>query len=90
MPCLLVLIAAAFPRLVLVLTWLFSNALQRAYDNFLIPLLGFLFLPLTTLVYAWMINYHLPINGPYLILLIIAVLIDAGGHGGSAKYYRRS
>jgi hypothetical protein len=89
MPCLLVLIAAAFPRLMLILAWLFTNILQRAYDNFLIPLLGFIFLPLTTLVYAWIVSHRMPLDGPYLILLILAVLIDAGGHRGSARYYRR-
>ena len=89
MPCLLVIIAAAFPRVMLVLAWLFTNMLQRAYSTFLIPLIGFIFLPLTTLCYAWMVSYRLPLEGPYLVLLILAVLIDAGGHGSSARYYRR-
>ena len=60
MPCLLLLLVLAFPRLVLLLMYFFSNYLQRAYDNLLIPLLGFLFLPLTTLTYAWMHNAHMP------------------------------
>ena len=89
MPCLLVLIAVAFPRLVLVLTWFLSNAIERAYSNILIPILGFFFLPVTTLMYAWMVNYHMPLEGFNLVLLILAVLIDAGSHSGSASYYRR-
>jgi hypothetical protein len=77
-----------FPRVVLVLMWLFSNYLDRAYHGLVIPLLGFIFLPITTIVYAWMVNSGLPIAGVNLVILIVAVLLDAGSHG-SAGYYRR-
>jgi hypothetical protein len=88
MPCLLVLLVLLFPRVVLVLLFLLSNYLQRAYHDFLIPLLGFFFLPLTTLAYAWMVNSHLPLAGVNLIILIVAVVIDVGGLGGG-EYHRR-
>ena len=29
----------------------------------LLPLAGFIFLPLTTLTYAWMMNNHMPVDG---------------------------
>jgi uncharacterized oligopeptide transporter (OPT) family protein len=67
---------------VLVLMFLFSNYLGRAYHGMLIPLLGFFFLPLTTIVYAWIVNSHHPIDGIYLLALIVAVIIDLGGLGG--------
>jgi UDP-N-acetylmuramyl pentapeptide phosphotransferase/UDP-N-acetylglucosamine-1-phosphate transferase len=85
--CLLLILIAAFPRIALVLMFLFSNYLQRAYHNMLVPLLGFIFLPLTTLVYAWLTNTHEPIAGINLIILIVAVIVDVGGLGGGA--YRR-
>ena len=88
MPCLLFLIVLAFPRLVMVLLFLFSNYLERAYHGLILLVLGFLFLPLTTLAYAWMHNTHRPIDGINLILLIIAVIIDLGGLGGG-EYHRR-
>jgi uncharacterized oligopeptide transporter (OPT) family protein len=88
MPCLLLLVVLLFPRVVLVLTFLFSNYLQRAYDNLLIPLIGFIFLPITTLAYAWIANSRQPIEGIYLIVLIVAVIIDIGGLGGG-EYHRR-
>jgi hypothetical protein len=88
MPCLLVLLVLLFPRVVLVAMFLLSNYLQRAYHEWLIPLLGFLFLPLTTLVYAWLVNSHLPLEGVNLIILIVAVIIDVGGLGGG-EYHRR-
>ena len=88
MGCILLLIILAFPRVVLVLTFLFSNYLERAYHHaLLLPLLGFLFLPVTTLVYAWEVNSGYPTSGMYLLVLLIAVLIDVGGHGGA--YQRR-
>jgi hypothetical protein len=89
MPCLLALIVLAFPRVVLVLMWLFSHSLDRAYHGLVIPLLGFIFLPITTIVYAWMVNSGLQIEGFNLLILIIAVLLDVGSHGGGARYYRR-
>lgn len=86
MPCILLLVVLAFPRVVLVLMFLLSNYLGRAYHNLLIPILGFIFLPLTTIVYAWEVNSHMPLTGVNLFLLIIAAVIDVGGLGGG---YRR-
>jgi hypothetical protein len=89
MPCLLLILFVAFPRIALVLLFLFSNYLQRAYHGLLLPLLGFIFLPLTTLAYAWMVNSNLPIAGVNLLILIIAVVIDVGSLGGEAYHRRR-
>lgn len=89
MPCLLLLIVVAFPRVVLALMFLLTNYLDRAYHGLLIPLLGFIFLPLTTLVYAWMVNNHHPLDGINLLILIIAVVFDLGGLGGGEWHRRR-
>ena len=89
MPCLLVILVLAFPRLVLLLLFIFSNYLERAYHGLILPFLGFLFLPLTTLAYAWMVNTRQPLEGVNLLILIIAVVIDVGGLGGG-EYHRRS
>lgn len=88
MPCLLLILVLAFPRVVLVLMFLMSTYLQRAYQGLLIPVLGFLFLPLTTLAYAWMVNSHMALQGINLIILLIAVLVDVGGWGGGAWHRR--
>ncbi len=85
MPCLLLLLILGFPRLVLFLIWLFSNYLERAFHGgLLLPILGFIFLPLTTIVYAWEINTGMPTSGINLLWLLIAVIIDLGGLGGGA------
>jgi hypothetical protein len=87
MPCLLVLLALAFPRVVIVLMYLLSNYLDRAYHSLVIIVVGFIFLPLTTLVYAWVVNSHHPVEGIYLVAVIIAALADLGmiGHGASRR-----
>ena len=89
MPCLLVIILLAFPRIALALLFLFSNYLGRAYHGLILPLLGFVFLPLTTLAYAWMVNTRQPTEGINLLILLVAVVIDIGGLGGG-EYHRRS
>ena len=55
MPCLLVLVAFVSPRLALFFVLVFSDRLSHAFDNVFLPILGFFFLPWTTLIYtlAW-------------------------------------
>ena len=89
MPCLLVLLILAFPRIVLAVMFFTSNYLQRAYHDLIIPIIGFFFLPLTTLVYAWLVNSHYAIEGINVVYLVVAVIIDIGGLGGGESHRRR-
>jgi hypothetical protein len=89
MACLLLILFVAFPRIALLLLFFFSHYLERAYHGLLLPVLGFLFLPLTTLAYAWMMNSGLPTTGINLLILIIAVVIDLSSLGGG-EYHRRT
>jgi hypothetical protein len=67
----------------------FSTYLERAFHGgLLLPVLGFFFLPLTTIVYAWEVNSKMPTEGINLLWLLLAVIIDLGGLGGGAR--RRS
>jgi hypothetical protein len=88
MPCLLVILIAAFPRVVLAFLFFTSTYLERAYQGLLLPIIGFIFLPLTTLAYAWMVNTHQIIQGVNLLILLVAAVIDLGGLGGG-EYHRR-
>ena len=90
MPCLLLIAVLMFPRVVLALMWFFSTYLQRAFHGtFMLLLLGFIFLPLTTLVYAWELNNHMPTAGINLLWLLLALLVDLGGLGGGAHRQTR-
>jgi uncharacterized oligopeptide transporter (OPT) family protein len=86
-PCLFLIVILLFPRVALALLYLFTHYLDRAFNSFLLLILGFLFLPFTTLVYAWMVNSHLPVAGINLLWLLIAVIADLGtvGHGYSRR-----
>lgn len=88
MPCLIGCAALVAPRLAIVVVVLFSNYIGRAYETVLWPLLGFLFMPLTTLAYAWAINTRGSVAGMHLAVVVLAVLIDLGLVGGSARANR--
>ena len=88
MCCVLILLAFFTPRIVLFILWLFTNYLSRAYDSFLLPFLGFLFLPATTLAYAIAQNELGGVNGPGLIVVLIGLAIDIGLLGGGARQRR--
>ncbi len=96
MPFLVGCIALAFPRVALFLVWfLGGDYLSRAFGSFLWPLLGFLFMPLTTLAYAFGMNtLGAPNQMESLgwLLVVIAAAVDIGligGGGRSAKRWRR-
>jgi hypothetical protein len=90
MPCLLGCLALAMPRLVLVLVWLTSDYLDRAYETRIWPLLGFFLLPLTTLAYAFAMNYGDHRWTPMGIAAVVtAVLVDLGLFRTGAKSRRR-
>ncbi|HEY2408546.1 MAG TPA: hypothetical protein VGM29_19085 [Polyangiaceae bacterium] len=96
MGCLIGCLAIGFPRLALFLVWLFGGSyLHRAYGSFIWPLLGFFFLPLTTLTFAFSLNSlgghgQMPPLGWLLVALAAAAdfgLIGGGQHG--LRRYRR-
>lgn len=90
MPCLILLMTLAFPRLALVLLFLFSSFLERAYHSIFLVAIGFVFLPLTTIVYAWVVNGHHPLEGVYLVAVIVSALADLGFLGNGAYQRKQS
>jgi hypothetical protein len=60
--CLLAFSAAVAPRLVLILAWIFSDRWPRVWEgDFVLPLLGIIFLPYTTIMY--MLTVTLAVGG---------------------------
>jgi hypothetical protein len=89
MPCLIGCLALSAPRFAIVLVVFFSDYIGRAYETTLWPFIGFLFLPLTTLAYAWAINSRGSVAGMHLFVVLVAVLFDLGVVGGSASKRQR-
>jgi hypothetical protein len=85
MCCVLVLLAFVGPRLAIVLLWLFTNYLGRAFDGLLLPLLGFLFLPWTTIAWAIAQNEFGGAGGVGLLVIALGFLGDIGVLGGGAR-----
>lgn len=86
MPCLFALIGAFFPRIALVVVWL-SGYGASAFETMLVPLLGFLLMPFTTLAYAIAMN-EFGMHGMGVALLVLGVILDMGGWGGAHSGYR--
>ena len=84
MTCLIALMAMAFPRVAIILVVIFSDYIGTAYQTTIWPLLGFFFMPVTTLAYAWAMHSSGSVAGLQLFVVIIAVLIDVGILGGGA------
>jgi hypothetical protein len=85
--CLLALLALISPRLVLFLLWIFSDVLSRAFDSWVIPLLGFFLLPWTTLSYAafWDWGPGRELTGFEWFFVGLGFLIDLGSYGAGRR-----
>jgi len=86
MGCLVALLALLSPRLALFAIFLFSDLLSRAYDSWVLPLLGFFLLPWTTLAYAVMWDVGPDrVQGFEWFIVILAFLIDLGSYFNSGR-----
>ena len=81
MACFAALFALISPRLALFFIWIFSDMLSRAYDSWILPVLGFFLLPWTTLAYAvmWDVGSH-GVHGFEWFIVILAFLGDLGSY----------
>jgi hypothetical protein len=92
MGCLLPVVSLFVPRLAMFFIFLLTNWFGAAYETVIWPLLGFIFMPYTTLAYmAAMLNDNHNLSGGWIVLVIVAVFFDLGGQGKSAQpvYYRK-
>src|SRR5918993_3685082 len=89
MGCLFAMFGGLFPRLALLILWIARPALVgAAFNTFLLPLLGIIFLPFTTLIYVIVYTPTVGIVGFDWFWLILAVLLDIGHW--SASYTQRN
>lgn len=85
MACLLALTGWFFPRIVIVALVIFGDYIGRAYDTTVWPLLGFFFMPFTTLAYAIIQNEGGGLQGWWIAFFVFAVLADIGVIGGGSS-----
>jgi len=90
MGCLFFIVALAVPRVVMFVAFLATDWFQRAFATRLWPVLGFLFMPYTTLAYvAAMLNNNHALTGGWLALFVAALVVDMTHWGGGSRSYRR-
>ncbi len=88
MCCLLVILALLGPRAGIILWWLFDmSRWSSAFNTIIWPILGFIFLPWTTLAYV--LVFSRGISGLDWLVLVIGLLVDLGSYGGGYKKRRR-
>lgn len=77
MPCLFAAIALITPRIVIVVLWLLSDWFTGVFDDFVLPVIGFIFAPTTLLWYSAVQNWY---GGEWgtmqIIVAVIALIID--------------
>ena len=89
MGCLVVLMAAFAPRLLFVFIWIARPALvDAAFDTFILPLLGLVFLPFTTLMWL-LLGGTGRMDGFDWVWIGLAVVLDLG-HYASTYSQRNS
>jgi hypothetical protein len=90
MGCLFAVFAGIFPRLGLLIIWIARPArVDAAFDTWIWPLLGLIFLPFATLIYVilWQAG---GLSGWDWFWVAIAALFDIGHWGASAAQRRVS
>jgi hypothetical protein len=80
--CILALFVLAMPRLVLAVIWLVTGWFDQAFNGAVaLPLLGWFFMPYTTAAYmAAMLNNNHEMSAGWLVLTIVAVVVDLGAY----------
>ena len=91
MPCLFALFAVFTPRIAVLIMWLARPALFSAAfgGSWFWPLLGFILLPFTTIMYVLLWTPGIGLTGFDWFWLILAVFCDVT-HYGSNAYYNRN
>jgi hypothetical protein len=84
MGCLLALTTGVIPRFLVAVIWLVRPAAwDAAFGGPLVPILGVIFLPFTTLMYVTLYSVGQGLSGVDIVALVIAFAADLFGIGAS-------
>ncbi|WCB96490.1 hypothetical protein DSM104299_05249 [Baekduia alba] len=89
MGCLFAIVAGFFPRVALVVVWLTTNLVDRAFGPWILPLLGLFFLPFTTLVYVLAYSPVIQLGNGRWLWVALAFLVELAGYAGTGRTNRR-
>ncbi len=86
MPCFVALFALVSPRLALFFILLFSDWVGRAFDGWIVPVLGFFLLPWTTLAFVVMYEIDPPgVDGFDWFIVVLAFFVDLLSYAKSTQ-----
>lgn len=82
--CLLSLFVTLGPRLAVAFMWIFTDRVSQAFESNLLPLLGIIFLPLTTFAYVLLWDpIEAGVSGLGWLAVIVAFLLDLSINAGT-------
>ena len=74
--CLLAMMAAFAPRVVLISMWIAGPRIDAAFNSWIVPLLGIIFLPYTTIMYVLVWNPVTGVTGWDWVWIGLGVILD--------------
>lgn len=74
--CLVFLLALFAPRVAFLLMWIFGTRVDHAFDTWLIPLLGLMFVPWASIVYTMLWHPVTGVEGFAWAFIVIAAMVD--------------
>ena len=92
MCCLALVTVGLGPRIELALWWIFGSRVDLAFDSWIVPLLGLLFLPWTTLMYVIVWSPIGGVEGAEWLLVALGLILDIATYSarsarGKTSYY---
>ena len=89
--CFAILLGAAFPRITVLLIWLFSDIVTRAFDgNWIMPLLGVILLPYTTLTYVLVYWFTGEVVGFGWAFVVLGLFFDLASYASAGQNRRQA
>lgn len=89
MPCCLAIVALISPRLALFLLLVFTNMIQTAFKPWWLSIIGFFFLPWTTLAWAVCYQPFVGVGGFGWFIVALGFLLDITSWASSRSLNRK-
>jgi hypothetical protein len=90
MCCFALVLLGLGPRVALALWWIFGERVDAAFGSWIVPLLGLLFLPWTTLAYVIVWSPVVGATGADWLLVALGVVADIATYSARAARGRTS